>query len=174
MKRAAVLVMLREFGAYRQLFAICAAIAAGWGNASAEEVVYSVPLIQQASGAFYVRGTLGGSVAADFLVDTGSSYVALSKQTFDMLRQSGATTYLRSIRGATANGRVIRAKVYEVSALSIGDDCVLKSVEVVVMPGSDRDILGLSALRRVEPFTVALEPLALRFEACRQPMDDRA
>ncbi|MDJ0940357.1 MAG: retropepsin-like aspartic protease [Woeseiaceae bacterium] len=168
MKPAVFKGMVRETRLFRQVLLVLAAIAACLVGAQADELEsFSVPLMQQSSGAFYIRGTLGESVAADLLVDTGSSYVALSQKTFDALQRSSAMTYVRSIKGATANGRVVKAKVYEVSALAIGDECVLESVEAVVLPGADRDILGLSALKRVEPFTFDLEPLALRFEACR-------
>ena len=163
--------MIRE---YRSVPGLAALLLIALSNvAHAEEgESFSVPLVPQSSGAFYIEGTLGGVISAEFLVDTGSSYVVLSRRTFDALARNNRTTYLRSIRGATANGRVVKARVYEVSELSIGSDCVLKAVEVVVLPGSDRDILGLSALRRVEPFTFDLEPLTLRFGACRSPVDE--
>lgn len=164
--------MLREYRTLARLLAYFAAILLGIGAAQAEEAGdFSVPLVPQPSGAFYVEGTLGGVVAAELLVDTGSSYVVLSRKTFAALERSEATTYLRSIHGTTATGRSVRAKVYEVSELALGEDCVLESVEVVVLPGSDRDILGLSALRRVQPFTFDLDPMALRFGSCGQPAE---
>jgi hypothetical protein len=39
---------------------------------------------------------------------------------------------------------------------------------VTVMPGSTRNILGLSALRRVAPFTLDLEPARLTLSGCDQ------
>lgn len=162
--------MVREFR--RFWLVACAAIVVVQAAEAEEAGQFSVPLVPKASGAFYVRGTLGGVVSSELLVDTGSSYVALSRKTFNALQRNKLTTYVRSIHGATANGRVVRARVYEVSELAIGEHCVLESVEVVVLPGSDRDILGLSALRRVEPFTFDLEPMALRFGACREPVEN--
>ena len=157
--------MVREFRSFALL--ICAFAGTPVSSVADESGPFSVPLVAQSSGAFYVRGTLGGVVSSELLVDTGSSYVLLSRKTFDALRENKLTTYLRSIRGATANGRVVKAKVYEVSELALGENCTLKGVEVVMLPGSDRDILGLSALKRVQPFTFDLDPLALRFDACR-------
>lgn len=133
--------------------------------------LFSVPLEQQPSGAFYIRGTLGDAVETELLVDTGSTYTVLSRSTFKAVEKNEGASFKRTIQGTTASGRVVKARVYEVSALAIGDDCVLESVEVVLLPGSDRDILGLSALKRVQPFTFDLDPLALRFGGCRQPMD---
>ncbi len=161
--------MRREFRTVAKLFAVLGTAMAACACAFGEEAPgFSVPLQQQPSGAFYVRGTLAASVETALLVDTGSSYVVLSRKTFAKLKGSRAATYLRSIQGATAAGRVVTAKVFELSELALGEDCVLRAVEVVVLPGSDRDILGLSALKRVEPFTFDLGSSALRFAGCAQ------
>lgn len=126
----------------------------------------SVPMWQQDSGGFYVQGVLAGEVASDMLVDTGSSYVVLSRATFAKLKRDPATVYERTIRGATAAGRVMEAKVYTISELALGEDCILRNVEAVVLPNADRDILGLSALRRLQPFSLQFEPAALTMTAC--------
>ena len=126
----------------------------------------SVPMWQQGSGGFYVRGIFAGEVASDMLVDTGSSYVVLSRATFAQLKRNPATVFKRSIRGATAAGRVMEAKVYSIPELALGADCVLRDVEAVVLPSADRDILGLSALRRLQPFALQFEPAALTMTAC--------
>lgn len=128
----------------------------------------SLPLQQEGAGGYYVHGLLGGAVEADMLVDTGSSYVVLSGSTFDRLKREGQTVYQRTIRGATATGRVLDARVFLVSELALGDACVLRDVEVVAMPGAERDILGLSALRRLQPFALQFGPDAptLTVSAC--------
>ncbi len=121
---------------------------------------------QKPSGAFYLRGTLAHAVDTDLLIDTGSSYVVLSGRTFEKLDAAIDAVFKRRISAATANGRVIKTKVYELSTLALGPDCVLRSVEVVVLPGSERDILGLSALKRMQPFTFDIDPMTLRFSGC--------
>lgn len=135
--------------------------------ASAEAIPeVSLPLQQQGAGGYYVHGLLGGTVEADMLVDTGSSYVVLSGSTFARLKRQGHAVYQRTIRGATATGRVLDARVFLVSELALGEACVLQDVEVVVMPGADRDILGLSALRRLQPFALQFDPATLTVSAC--------
>ena len=126
----------------------------------------SVPMWQQGAGGYYVRGVFGRDVESELLVDTGSSYVVLSRATFTKLKRGGATVFKRTIRGATAAGRVMEAKVYWISELALGDGCVLQDVEAVVLPNADRDILGLSALRRLQPFSLQFEPAALTLSAC--------
>jgi hypothetical protein len=65
-----------------------------------------------------------------------------------------------------ANGKRLNVAVYRVASLKLGENCVLTDVEVAVMPGATRDILGLSALRKVEPFALQLEPPVLYLSSC--------
>ena len=39
-------------------------------------------------------------------------------------------------------------------------------IEAVALPNADRDILGLSALRRLQSFSLQFEPAALTFSNC--------
>jgi len=132
----------------------------------------SLPLQQQGAGGYYVHGLLAGAVETDMLVDTGSSYVVLSGATFARLKSQGHPVYQRTISGATATGRVLDAKVFLVSELALGDVCILRDVEVVMLPGAERDILGLSALRRLQSFALEFDPATLTASACgaRNPL----
>lgn len=137
--------------------------ARAWADSSQ---VISLPLEQRSSGTFYIEGVFGTGVATSLLVDTGSSYVVLSEKTFADLKKNEAATFLRTIRGATASGRVHEASVYSIAALTLAGECVIHDVEAVVLPGSDRDILGLSALRRLESLALDFSPPMLNASAC--------
>ena len=126
----------------------------------------SLPMWQQGTGGYYVRGVFAGEIESELLVDTGSSYVVLSRSTFAKLKRNGATEPQRTIRGTTAAGRSVEAKVYLISELALSEACVLRDIEAVVLPNADRDILGLSALRRLQPFSLNFEPAALTISAC--------
>jgi predicted aspartyl protease len=82
------------------------------------------------------------------------------------LKRDGSVEYQRSIQGNTAAGRRVEAKVYEVAELDLGDGCILRNVEAVALPGSDRDILGPSALRQLGSFALQFEPAVLTVSAC--------
>jgi len=127
----------------------------------------TVPMQQQQSGNYYVHGVLSDAVETEFLVDTGSGYVSLSKRTFSLLKNRHGTEYVREIIGAMANGQLMRVPIYRVAKLSLSDECVLTDVEVAVFPGTNADILGLSALRRIEPFAMQLSPPVLMVSGCR-------
>jgi predicted aspartyl protease len=142
-------------------------LAAAVPAAEADWFDLTVPMQQQKSGNFYVQGVLSDEVATEFLVDTGSGYVSLSKTTFSRLKDRPGTEYVREIVGAMANGELVRVPIYRIATLSLSEQCVLADVEVAVFPGTRRDILGLSALRRVEPFALRLSPPVLMVSGCR-------
>ena len=128
--------------------------------------VYETALLRHDAGTYYVRGRLNDGPETEFLVDTGSSYVALTRKTFRSLKRSTDTVHLRDIEGTMAAGRSMRVAIYRLDALAIGDRCVLRNVEVAVMPGATRNILGLSALRQMQPLSLSLDPPRLRFARC--------
>ncbi len=152
------------------LCALAASYAAVTPAGAADPFGIALPMQQQASGNYYVTGTLSGVVRADFLVDTGSGYVSLSPATFAQLKSLPGTEFQRVIVGSMANGHALKVRVYRVDRLALGEHCVLRDVEVAVMPGASRDILGLSALRRVAPFAMNLETPALLLSGCDAPL----
>jgi predicted aspartyl protease len=132
----------------------------------AERFAHSAQMHRVESGNYYVHGVFSAGVETDLLVDTGSGYVALTRATFARVKDLPGVTYLRDIAGSMANGKQLNVQVYRIASLRLGESCVLTDVEVAVLPGATRDILGLSALRRVEPFALQLEPPVLYLSAC--------
>jgi predicted aspartyl protease len=136
------------------------------GAASAERFGHAAPLERKPSGNYYLDVSLAPGMSEEFLVDTGSGYVVLTKATFDAVRDLPGTRHLRDITGRMANGKSARARIYHLARLELAGNCVLEDVEVAVIPGSTRNILGLSALRRVAPFAMELSPPKLLYSAC--------
>lgn len=134
--------------------------------AAADRFSYSADMHRVDSGNYYVHGSFGPGAETDLLVDTGSGYVALTRSTFSRIKDLPGVTYLREIAGSMANGKTLNVPVYRVASLKVGASCVLTDVEVAVMPGGTRDILGLSALRKAEPFAMQLEPPVLYLSSC--------
>lgn len=134
--------------------------------AMGERFGHSIGMEKLASGNFYVHGSLSDTAPADFLVDTGSGFVSITAALFTTIRRLPGTQYLREIRGTMANGTTQRVKIYRVAKLALADACVLHDIEVAVMPGANRNILGLSALRHVAPFALELNPPRLLLSDC--------
>jgi predicted aspartyl protease len=117
-----------------------------------------IPLEAVKAGTFYVKASLGGQVATDLLLDTGSGYVSLSKRTFDQIKHESSTIFQRNITGVMANGSAVSVPVYRIGELKLTSECVLYDIEVAVFSNTSRDILGLNALMQIQPFTLQLDP----------------
>ena len=124
--------------------------------------VSSVALKGNKVGTLHVMATVGAHVRTEFLLDTGSAYVVLTEATRHALADEGALTPVRKLRAVMANDATARAQVYRVSSLTLGAQCTIRNFEAVALPGARKDILGLSVLRVVAPFTVGFEPLRLQ------------
>jgi predicted aspartyl protease len=120
-----------------------------------------IPMELVSSGAFYVKASLDSAVNTDMLLDTGSGYVSLSTATFGKIKDEPGTVFQRFITGVMADGKASRVPVYLISELRLTEQCVLHDVEVAVLRNSKRDILGLSALRQLQPLTLQMDPPVL-------------
>lgn len=122
---------------------------------------HRLPMTTLASGNLALHAQLGAELETDLLFDTGSGYVSLSRASFAAIKQLPGTQFARHINGKLANGTSLTVPIYRVSELRLSGECVLKDIEVAVFPHADRDILGINALRQLQPFTVEMEPPAL-------------
>jgi predicted aspartyl protease len=115
---------------------------------------------------YYVSVSLGELSAQRFLVDTGSSHTAVDSETLARLQRAGQARYDGNLLGTMADGSQHRVPMYRISRLVIGESCVVNNVRAAVLPGADRNILGLSVLRRLAPFSLTTSPPVLRFSGC--------
>jgi len=141
--------------------AIASLLLLAGGTAAAGEP-HDVNLTANEVGTLHVEARLGKQVGTEFLLDTGSAYVVLTDATRRSLAAEGALTPIRQLRAVMANNSTARAQVYRVSSLRFADGCEVRNFEAVALPGARKNILGLSALRAVAPFTVDVTPLRLR------------
>jgi predicted aspartyl protease len=125
-----------------------------------------IPMRDNGASAFYVEVHIEGVGSGDFLVDTGAGYMTINETTLSVLRTKDLATYVRELDGILADGTRLRVPVYRLTSIKIGDACVIRDVEVAVFPGSNRGLLGLSALRRTAPFLFSLEPPVLQLSNC--------
>ena len=133
----------------------------------AGENTTAVPMQTKQSGAYYVPVELGGTVQSELMLDTGSEYLVINEKTLGLLKDEAQVKYIKDVTGVMADGSEIRVPVYHLAQLSIGDACLVGNVEVAVFKGNTRQILGLSALRKVAPFSVSLEPAGLTLSNCQ-------
>ena len=138
-------------------------------NSFAEELGHTVSLARSGAGGMYVNAQIAG-VEADFLVDTGADLVTVTEELFNHIKKTGEVREVRRVAARMANNRLQVMTVYEVAGLMVGDTCELGPVEVAVMKGAGRNLLGLSALSRGAPFTLSIAPPTLVFDTCPRDM----
>jgi predicted aspartyl protease len=114
----------------------------------------------------YVHAGLGADLEADLLIDTGSSYVTLSKATFAAVEANATITFSRYIYAAMADGRVNKVPLYILDELILADNCSLKDIEVALLEKGDINILGMNALKLLQPFTLQMMPSMLSSSSC--------
>lgn len=126
----------------------------------------TVPMHDKGASTYYVPVSIQGWGTSDFLVDTGASYMAINQATLDSLKASDRAEYIKHLIGTLADGDQIIVPVYRISSVRIGQNCKLTDVEAAVFPGTTRNILGLSALRRAAPFRFSVDPPTLMLSGC--------
>ncbi len=102
------------------------------------------------SGLFFVKGKVNSIEGVNFLVDTGATWVSLTKKTAIALGIYD-TTPEKSISAFTASGSV-RVFFYRIDQITVGDITV-KNVLVTVVPSSPLNLLGNSFLTKLKSFT---------------------
>ncbi|MEW7992852.1 MAG: clan AA aspartic protease [gamma proteobacterium symbiont of Clathrolucina costata] len=136
------------------------------GQLWAEQFIFDVPMFSKGASTYYIAGKIGDMPETEFMVDTGSSYMTINEVTLSELQASGSPRYLRNLKGVLANGDELNVPVYKISNVRIGDECLLKEVDVAVFPGKTRQILGLSALSKTAPFIFSTQPPQLQLSNC--------
>lgn len=131
----------------------------------AQAIGYSVDLTRSGAGSLYMNAEIGG-VVASFLVDTGAAMVTVDKSLFKRMRETGNIREVRRVAARLANNRLQVMTVYEVAHFQVGEGCELGPLEVAVMDGAGRNLLGLSALDRAAPFTIHTSPPAITLSGC--------
>ena len=141
-------------------------LAVGTGSAWGDDLKVRVAMQEKSAATFYVPGEISGFGPVDLMVDTGSGYMTINEETLAVLMRHRAARYVKQLQGILADGREIEVPVYSIGRMRIGGDCWLTDIEAAVFPGNARQILGLSALRKVAPFVFSVDPPGLSLSRC--------
>ena len=123
----------------------------------------TVPMSKKGTATYYVPVEFDGVVGND----TGSDYVTINRTTFDLLKERGKVDYVKQVGGVMANGTDIIVPIYRITNLNIGCCCIVHNVEAAVFEETERQILGLSALKKVAPFALSVDPAHLILSDCK-------
>ncbi len=141
-------------------------------GAGAADLATVVSLRDRGAETYYVEAGFLGGVADEFMVDTGSGYLVINEVTLAALKQHRQASYVRTVSGIMANGAQMTVPVYRVDGFRVGCCCVVQNIEAAVFPGTRRQILGLSALKKLAPFALSVEPAHLTLSNCEAQSAD--
>jgi clan AA aspartic protease (TIGR02281 family) len=136
-------------------------------SVKAKDFNTQIPISDKGASTYYVAGHIAGYGNTDFMIDTGSGYTAINENMLHKLRNNTQVEFLTTVSGIMANGEKTTLSVYQIGRINIGGKCVLNDIKAVVLPGSTRSILGLSALKKVAPFAFSTNPPKLLLSHCQ-------
>jgi len=134
--------------------------------AASDAAPIRIPLERTHAATYNVAVELGQGFRGDFLVDTGSSHMAIRESTLRRLQQAGHARFVKNLAGRMADGSRQVVPVYRIDRVRIGEQCVLERVDAAIFPDSARPILGMGALRQAAPIGFSTEPPVLKLGGC--------
>lgn len=140
---------------------------------SAENDVTVIELTEKNTDVFYLQAKLGNAPSSEFLLDTGSGYLAIGEATLDELQDQGMARYQRAIHARMANGAVKPVKIYRIASLDLGGGCVIRDIDAAILPGNSRNIIGMNVLKQVDSFSVSFNPSRLTLSGCDHRSEDK-
>jgi len=133
---------------------------------AASEARQTIPLQDIGTNTWYISGTIVGAGKTRLLLDTGSGYSIITRDTLTRLRGNGQARYVKDLEGILADGRRKVVPVYRITGIILGENCHIAEIDAAVLPSGSREILGLNALRKVMPMEISLEPPTLSLSNC--------
>lgn len=134
--------------------------------ANASDVQVKLPLTEHGMSTYYASVTVHGTANRAYMVDTGAGYTTINEAMLKELKDKDQIAFNRSITAVMADGSERSVDIYTVRKLTLGESCHFADVEVAVLPGTSRTILGMSLLKRAAPFTFNTEPPSLSLGKC--------
>ena len=132
-----------------------------------ESNIISVPIIKQEVGTYNVKGVLNDYIEVEFLLDTGASLSSINRGIIEKLQLQGKARYIKEITARLADGTIVGLSLFNINSLSIGGNCLIQNIDVTVFPNKTKNIIGISTLEIVSPFTISAEPPSLILENCQ-------
>ncbi|WP_439101775.1 retroviral-like aspartic protease family protein [Congregibacter sp.] len=116
-------------------------------------------------GALEVSMSIDGQPVT-FLLDTGAAMATINSAVFSAISDRRSVRKTREVAARMADGRTRKLDVYEIEALHLVGGCDIGPTEVIVVPGSGRNLLGLNVLSHFAPLTLSMNPPALGLSNC--------
>lgn len=132
----------------------------------AEPVEQLIPMQVSAASTYYINTEIPGVGQQSMLVDTGSAYSVFNEQTLEYLSSNGQAQFIKQLRGRMADGSERIVPLYRIAAINLGGNCLIRDVDVAIINGNSRQIIGISTLMRAAPFGMSFDPPILSLNQC--------
>jgi predicted aspartyl protease len=139
-------------------------LASSW--AVAEPVEQLIPMQISGASTYYINTEIPGAGQYSMLVDTGSAYSVINEETLASLNSSGDVKFIKQLRGRMADGSEKLVPLYRIAAINLGGSCLIRDVDVAILNGNSRQIIGISTLMRAAPFGMSFDPPMLSLNQC--------
>ncbi len=142
------------------IFSLCTIV-------QAEEVTKNIiELHPSSSGTYTISGQMAPAVKSEFLLDTGATMVMISNKLFKEISKHQKTTSTGKVAASMANGKVKTIPTYSIPSLVLGNGCEVGPVEVAVVRGASRNLIGLNALSKLGAMTLDIQHATLSTTEC--------
>lgn len=133
---------------------------------SMAEVGSEIELHPVSSGTYTLAIQFAPEIEAEFLLDTGASMVMMNSKLFKAISKNQNTISTGKVAANMASGRVKSIPTYEIPSLVLANGCDVGPLEVAVIRGATRNLIGLNALVKLGRITLDLQDSKLIAADC--------
>ena len=136
----------------------------------ATEGSYDIDLNPLASGTYSLQAHPAPGLRAEFLFDTGASMVLISEKLFRQISKHKKPKSSGKVAAAVATGKLKTIPTYTIPSLVLDNGCDVGPVQVAVVRGATRNLIGLNALSRLGRITIDIQNEKLSTSECPHPL----
>lgn len=126
-----------------------------------------IPLIDNGNGTYSCEVLIDSKVKANFIFDTGASYVTIGTELYNRLKAEGLLPFNKLIGEQNfqlADGSITSAFIYQIDEFKIGSKTVSNVKCAVVLNKDSPNLLGQSFLEKLGKFKIDWERKRIIFD----------
>ncbi|MFT7235733.1 MAG: putative aspartyl protease [Methylophagaceae bacterium] len=133
---------------------------------SIADIGAEIELHPVSSGTYTIAIEFAPTLEAEFLLDTGASMVMMSDKLFKAIAKQQKTVPTGKVAANMASGRIKTIPTYEIPSLILANGCDVGPLEVAVIRGASRNLIGINALEKLGRITLDLQATKLIAADC--------
>lgn len=133
---------------------------------SMADIGAEIELHPVSSGTYTIAINFAPTLEAEFLLDTGASMVMMSDKLFNAITKHQKAISTGKVAANMASGRIKTIQTYEIPSLILANGCDVGPLEVAVIRGASRNLIGINALAKLGQITLDLQDTKLITTDC--------